>query len=388
MRVLITSIPQVSHVFPIVPLAWSLRASGHEVLVAAQPGVDRAIISAGLPAATVGAPFDMIAFFRSRLPDGTMPVRAWDYDQEMMMAIAGRTWSNWARQVLGEQLALARAFRPDLIICDPMELSARIVGGVLGVPVAEHRFGLDAASSRFDEMAAQLLRPLAVKHGLAALPQPDLVLDPCPPSLQMPGGKAGVPIRYIPYNGSGAPPDRPAPSGRPRVCVSFGRVVASLTGGRLFHWTIEALQDIGDVGITLAVTPNDMEEIGLVPDEVDVRVDIPLNLLLPGHDVLVHHGGDGTGMTGLCHGIPQVVLPQIANQFPFGQRIQACGAGLTLADEASQTSVSAIGAAIRTVLTGPGCRTAAAGLGAEIGQMPAPPSLVPVLERLAAGDGR
>ena len=34
MRVLITSAPMHGHLFPLVPLAWALRAAGHEVLVA------------------------------------------------------------------------------------------------------------------------------------------------------------------------------------------------------------------------------------------------------------------------------------------------------------------------------------------------------------------
>src|ERR1051326_6254359 len=54
MRVLITTVPQVGHFFPMVPLAWSLRCAGDEVLVPspAEEFCDRAR-AAGLPVAAV-----------------------------------------------------------------------------------------------------------------------------------------------------------------------------------------------------------------------------------------------------------------------------------------------------------------------------------------------
>ena len=39
MRFLLTTVPGAGHLFPLVPLAWSLRALGHEILLAtAGPG--------------------------------------------------------------------------------------------------------------------------------------------------------------------------------------------------------------------------------------------------------------------------------------------------------------------------------------------------------------
>ena len=48
MRALFIASPGVGHAFPMVPLAWALRADGHEVLVAtAADGL--AVAQAGLP---------------------------------------------------------------------------------------------------------------------------------------------------------------------------------------------------------------------------------------------------------------------------------------------------------------------------------------------------
>jgi UDP:flavonoid glycosyltransferase YjiC (YdhE family) len=382
-RVLITSIPQVSHIFPIVPTAQALQAAGHEVLVAAQPKVAPALTSAGLPVQTVGPAFDMLAFFRARLPSGMLPLDAWQFDLEQMNAVAAHTWSKWARGVLGAQLELVSSWPPDLIICDPMELAAPIVGGILNVPVVEHRWGPDPTIG-FHREAAKRMRPALRAHGLGQLPTPAFVLDPCPPSLKGPGTEPGHPVRYIPYNGSGALPEGALAGDRPRVCVSFGSVAASLTEGALVRWTLEALSEIPGITVTLAVTRKDLSEIGMVPGDVEVLLDVPLNLITGQCDVLIHHGGDGTGMTGLCHGVPQVILPQLRVQSHFGELIEGCGAGRNLGDSSAQRSPATIRAAVQAVLDEPGCRAAAQRLQAEIEDMPTPAAVVARLEQVAA----
>jgi UDP:flavonoid glycosyltransferase YjiC (YdhE family) len=41
----------------------------------------------------------------------------------------------------------------------------------------------------------------------------------------------------------------------------------------------------------------------------------------------VHHGGFGTTSAGLRAGIPALIIPHIADQFYWGQRIHELGAG-------------------------------------------------------------
>jgi UDP:flavonoid glycosyltransferase YjiC (YdhE family) len=381
-RVLITSIPQVSHIFPIVPIGQALQAARHEVLVVAQPNVAPALAAADLPVETVGRAFDMLAFFRGSLPSGMLPVEAWAFDRDRMYAVAARPWSHWAREVFGPQLELASRWRPDLIICDPMEIAARATGGVLNVPVVEHRWGPDSTSISFHAVAAKRVAPVVRKHGLAELPTPAFVLDPCPPSIRPPHSEPGHPIRYIPYNGTGTLPEGVLAGDRPRVCVSFGRVAASATKGALPRWTLEALDQISGVDVTLALTPKDLEEIGPVPGYVEVLLDVPLNLITGRCDVLIHHGGEGTGMTGLCAGVPQVTMPQLPSQVQFGQLLQDYGAARNLADSSSQRSIEAIRAAISSVLEERGYRAAAKRLQAEIESMPAPAEVVGELEQL------
>src|SRR4051812_34880722 len=58
MRVLFTTWDWAGHFFPMVPLGWALRAAGHEVLVATDPGFAPTVTGAGLPALPVGPGFN------------------------------------------------------------------------------------------------------------------------------------------------------------------------------------------------------------------------------------------------------------------------------------------------------------------------------------------
>jgi UDP:flavonoid glycosyltransferase YjiC (YdhE family) len=50
--------------------------------------------------------------------------------------------------------------------------------------------------------------------------------------------------------------------------------------------------------------------------------------LLPRTGGLAHHGGFGTTAAGIRAGIPQLVIPHIADQFYWGNRVQELGIGL------------------------------------------------------------
>ena len=383
MRVIVATIPETSHAFPIVPLARALLDQGHEVLAVVQPNVAPALAQAGLPGAVVGPAWDSAAFFAARLPPGQLPVEAWSYDVGLMGALAARTWSGWARAIVAEQLDTVSAWQPDLIVCDPMESAARIAGGVLGVPVVEYRWGPDSTQV-FRTETARRLAPVARRHGLTGLPEPALVLDPCPPSLNGLDAAPGQPVRYVPYNGAGDAPGHLGAGGGQLVCVSFGRIAGLLTEGRLLRWTLEALELFEGLDIVLAVTARERADAGPLPGNIRILSDVPLSTFLDQCDLLVHHGGDGTGLTGLCAGVPQVVIPQSAVQALYGRLVERRGAGRNLPEAAEQRAPAAIAAAMEEVLADARYRARARQLQAEIAAMPPPAAVVPALERLAA----
>jgi UDP:flavonoid glycosyltransferase YjiC (YdhE family) len=98
--------------------------------------------------------------------------------------------------------------------------------------------------------------------------------------------------------------------------------------------------------------------------------------------VIVHHGGSGTLLGALAHGIPQLVLPYTPDQSENGEALATAGAGCVMnVPELSPDAVAQ--AACRLLRHGPE-RVAAGRLCDELRLMPAPPEVVPLLEKLAA----
>jgi UDP:flavonoid glycosyltransferase YjiC (YdhE family) len=95
---------------------------------------------------------------------------------------------------------------------------------------------------------------------------------------------------------------------------------------------------------------------------------VPHALLLPHCDLVVSQGGAGILLGALAHGVPQLVLPQGADQFANGAAVQRAGLGVTLEGEA--VTSSAIADATQRLLTEPAFRTAASALRREIEAMP------------------
>ncbi|MET9535582.1 nucleotide disphospho-sugar-binding domain-containing protein [Streptomyces sp. NPDC006649] len=387
MRVLMLSTPVPTHFTPLVPLAWALRAAGHEVLVAGQPDVLGAVASAGLNAVSVGVGFHVQDLLLGGLREGERPLETRSRAELEEMGGAGRVWTTHTRYMWQAYLDTARAFRPDLVVSDPLEFSALIVGGALGVPVAQHRWGVDPMSDTARLEARRGLQGLCDRLGLAALPDPAVLLDPCPPSLQLPEAVPGTPIRFVPFNGNGSLPDwaragRAGRAGTRRVVVSLGGRTLDLNGVPLARRLLRAFGGLPGTEVIATVDERHRQEIGPVPDTVRMVDPVPLNLLLGDCDAIVHHGGAGTAMTATAFGLPQLVLPQIADQFAHGDRLAGAGAAITLDSAGAQNDPERLSAALGELLSAPGYSKAAGAVREEMAAMPAPSRVAADLEHL------
>ncbi|HEU5472958.1 MAG TPA: nucleotide disphospho-sugar-binding domain-containing protein [Actinophytocola sp.] len=375
-----TAVP--THFAPLVPLAWALRAAGHDVLVVTQPDVIPTVRSAGLVAASVGEAFDIGAHMRTLLTVDKRPLETFARFAPEQMGIFGRVWMRHARVVLPGYLAVTRSFQPELIIADQLEYTALLVGGIEGIPVLHHRWGIDPISDVALRDAGTELADLAAQHGLDGLPLPAEKLDPCPPSLQLPSAEPGTPIRFVPFNGNGVLPSwHRAQPGVPRVVVSLGTSTLALNGVPHVRRVLRACATIPEVEVIATCDERYWDAVGPVPPRVRLVAPTPLHLFLDSCDAVVHHGGAGTVLTATAAGLPQLVLPQLGDQFAGGERLQAVGAGICLDEVASQDDPDTVTDALHTLLSKPEHRKAAEELSHEMAGMPAPSTVAADIAR-------
>ena len=373
MRVLFGSTFGHGHVFPLVPLALAAQAAGHDVLwVTNGPGV--ALVElAGIRCAAAGLSGDALA-----VAIGELQARADQLDPPthgafMFPTLFGQTL---APPMVADLLPLARDFQPDLMVHEQGELASPLVAAVLGVPVLTHAFG-GAVPAAFIAEAGRRLAGLWQQYGLTQPPYAGChsgpYLDICPPSVQTVSRshiRLVQPLRPISWSGPAAS-FTPLADARPLVYVTLGTVFRNPAVLR------DALKGLAGLDVQVLVTVGPMGDPAVLgPQLAHVRVErfVPQTQVLQHASVVVSHGGSGTFLGALSHGLPQVCLPQGADQFRNAAAAVQSGAGLCLPP--AEASAEAITEAVRQALVEPGFRAAAARVADEIAAMPAPAEVV------------
>lgn len=169
----------------------------------------------------------------------------------------------------------------------------------------------------------------------------------------------------------------------PLVYLTLGTVQNRTS---LFRVVLDGLASL-EVRLLATVGPNgDPASLGPQPPHVRVERYISQTAVLTRSTVVVSHGGSGTALAALGHGIPQVCLPQAADQFRNALGVTRCGAGLALMPE--QATARAISEAVTKVLQDNAFRVNAERVRDQIAAMPPPSAVVTRLEELvAAGPG-
>ncbi|GAB2453283.1 DUF1205 domain-containing protein [Streptosporangium sandarakinum] len=395
MRVLVTCWAWSSHYLPLVPLVQALRAAGHEVCVASQDSMAGVVTGSGAAFVAAGPDVDhaelrarhMRGLSHDRVPAAPPPgaeaAGHWRSGQREKVARVFGAFAARADLMVDDTLRFARHWRPDLVVFEPTSYAGPLVAALLGVPAVRHIHGVDMTYQARD-IVPEVLAPTAARLGLdGCAVLGDLTVDPCPPSMQIPAEVERATVGYVPYNGRAVlprwlwePPDRP------RIALTWGATTTSVGGAKSFlpPRVVAALAG-ADAEIVVAVGRDDLERLGPVPDGVRAVTGVALHQLLPTCSALIHQGGFGSTLTGVHHGVPQLVLPQLPDQVFGAARLAATGAGTVLAPE--EADAGALRAAVADLLGSAERRRAVARLRAEMNAQPRTADLVPVLSRLA-----
>lgn len=379
-RILFSSLGSHGHTYPLLPLAISAREQGHDIVYAIDPGFHPTVEKLGFTAVDAGLSIGD-AFRQANELHGTPEFR-----RDMLRQTAVEAFGSvLPRAFVADLEPVLLRERPDLVVFEIVNPGAGLAALQAGIPSVCHGFGKmdetmvpEAMSDLLLEYVAEL--GIQVPHGQHfGLGAP--YLDVFPPSLQDLSYLSDfdrILMRPIPFAESGELPEWVIEHRQPLVYLTFGTAFANPD---LLRTAIAGLSRL-DAEVLVASGPLvDPAELADVPGNVHVLPWVPQADLLAHADLVAHHGGSGTTIAAMTHGVPQLVLPQGADQFRNAELVASSGLGAQLVGEAF-TADAAREIALK-LLRDNDVHAANARIAAEIAAMPHPDEIVPKLVELA-----
>jgi UDP:flavonoid glycosyltransferase YjiC (YdhE family) len=330
MRVLVVTWSPGGNLPPLLAAARLLVARGHEVTMLASAATRADAEQAGL---------SVVAFRRSPDPDVRI---AFEVQAERMMSTAaGAEIALDTRDAIDE-------LQPEVVVVDCMLPAALAAGEAAARPtvsVVHFLYGparkvmLHTGGSWTTDLGTLALTRAglglgSLESGLAAWERPDLVLVTAPDWLDVAAGAPPHVVHAGPLGVEVAPARR-----RSRVLLTFSTTV--MAGQTALIERLGAAVGGLDLRPTLTLGPAIARDAVDLPDAVEVVAFADHDRLLPECALVVCHGGLGTVLRALAHGVPMLILPLGRDQAFNAGRVEALGAGLALPLDASPQRVLA-----------------------------------------------
>lgn len=370
MKILFTTLPAISHLRPMLPLARTLRSRGHAVAVAASERMREQVVREGLGFFAVGLPW-----LESEAAHQFPELREMSLDQQGLWWVTDIFADRAARPTATDLAPALASWSPDLVVRDVWDFGAWAAAEAAGIPTAVVGLAMHQPVASVEEFLGDRLAGLRTHVGsdpdapfdsLYAGPYVDLL--PATWQYAMPPNR--VPLRPVEIR-------RPVPAA-PELCadlphdtsilVTFGTVFNHVPG--VFETVIDALADEPVNVLVTTGLDRDPAELAPLPPNVVARRFVVHDELLPHLDAVVCHAGLGTTMGALAHDLPVVAVPLSADQPVHALRCSELGAGVTVPH--ADVTADAVASAVRKVLDDGDVQAAAAGLGRELRAMPGP----------------
>ncbi|MEU8816565.1 glycosyltransferase [Actinoplanes sp. NPDC048796] len=373
MRILFTFIGGSGHFRPLIPFARAARAAGHTVAVAGSGGRYEEITAAGFTALRTSEPKPRPA---DEPEQRLEPVDLAREEQVLRDSFAGRGARRHAKAI--REIALE--YKPDVIVRDEIDFGSAIAAETLGIPCVNVIVLLAGGLAR-KEVILDPVSALRAEYGL--VPDPELtrlngqlVIMPAPPSLRDP--RHPLPQSTFWCAPGNRVPRRTHTAGKPLIYFTLGTLD---THREVFERVLAGLRDLPVRVVTTVGRRLDPASFGPQPEHVRIEQFIPQQEILAEADLVIAHGGSGTLIGSLAHGIPSVLLPMGADQPHNTRRCVELGTALEL-DPVTFTPQDAARAAA-TLLHEDSYRLAAQQIQDEINALPLPAQALGMIEALA-----
>jgi UDP:flavonoid glycosyltransferase YjiC (YdhE family) len=333
MRVLVIAWAPGGNLPPMLAAASLMARRDHDVRFLASGETHAAVERLGFQAAR---------FERTPDPDTSI---AFEAQAEATMALlAGPELARDARDAV-------EALHPDLAIVDCM-LPAAIAGArAAGVRTASLVHFLYGLARRLMREAGggwtTDLRALATTHRMLGLPPPvsgveaweapELVLVTAPGWFDIDAGFPDHVVHAGPLNV--ATHTAPGRHDRPRVLLTFSSTI--MEGQPELIARVCAAVAEPDVDAVLTLGPALDPSAIRVSSRIEVLTVADHDRLMPDCAAVISHGGLGTVLRALAHGVPQVLLPLGRDQELNAGRVEQLGAGIRLPTDAPAERIRA-----------------------------------------------
>ncbi|MGI9098901.1 MAG: glycosyltransferase [Solirubrobacteraceae bacterium] len=353
------------HVLPLAPFGHACLRAGHEVMVAAQRQHRANVERAGLAFSPVEDP----------------PKHEW---MPLMAQFAQLGIEAANARMLGEFFAridtraavpglhqIVESWQPDVIVRESWEYASTLVAEMCGIPLVRVGLGLAVVEELAISLAAPALDEARADLDLPPDPAGDRLRDTpyftmVPEPLEDPAATPKLTHRFAYGAPAAALPmtDWWPGSDDLLVYVTFGSVTADAHlpyFPALYRAAIDALAHIRARILVTIGNSQDPDVLGPLPSNVHVERWVPQDAVAPHAAAIVCHGGYGSTLGALCHGVPLVVVPLFStDQWANADAVARAGAGVALDAEFSTRRVldlpgpdtlSELGGAVERVLS-------------------------------------
>lgn len=393
-RILITTRGSAGHLLPITPIARACIRAGLEVLVAAQRQHAANVERAGLAFTPVADP----------------PEREWaplferftelDVDEANALMIGSFFAGIDTRAALPDLLRIVETWRPDVIVRESWEFASTIVSEQRGIPLARVGLGLTSVEADSIGVAAPTVDTVRTDAGLPPDPSGDRLRDApyltaMPEVIELPGSPVARAVHRFRNELPSSLPELPdwwPGNDDPLVYFTLG----SVTSGAhlpyfpgLYRAAIAALAPLPVRVLVTIGEGRELAELDPLPPNVHVERWFPQEAVTPRADAIVCHGGYGSTLGALEHGVPLVVMPLFSSdQWANAEAVATSGAGLALdkerrtrrvLDVPGAVTIDSLAPAVAQVLENASYRAAAGRVADAIRRLPLVDSTVDVL---------
>jgi UDP:flavonoid glycosyltransferase YjiC (YdhE family) len=370
--VLVTSTSGLGHVNPLIPLAQAFARRGDEVLWATASDAHPTIAAAGLRTVPAGLSQQArMAEYFGRYPEARDLA-----PQDLPAHLFPRSFGEIAVPAMLDRLQLITDdWAPDVILHELGEFAAPIVANAAGIPHVAQGFGARVRSERLEAVGERVepyWRGLGLEPRARAGAYDDLYVDIYPTCLE-PGYEVAIaheqPMRPTTIEEAAEGEDvewLACERDRPLVYVTFGTVFNAPSTS--FRAAVTAAADFDGRALVTVGPGGDTSVFGPLPDHVRVTQYVPQHAVLAHASHVISHAGSGTFLATLSRGLPQVCLPQAADQFGNAVAGDRSGAAIQIAPQ--DATPETVATALDALVTDPGFTAAAQHVASEIAAMP------------------